>query len=250
MLRRADPGFTLIRLQAFEIALQRRLKQNRAGAAPSAHRAGTSNQHPSKLAVCLPCSRAAGVCQHTRAQGSGPLDVTVTVRRRPLLPARSGTRVARRAERGRLQVNPAARPRSERRNDRATGRSQDEQVVMNEWLSLDRVMQAPGAADEDTTGGFDHGGWQLRSFDDLSQKWVVENLTAAAGAGVTSRCAAKAAKSRMSVGPTEPTALRQPPDPQAGAQRQDVRLSAVCAVQVTGRARLDRQTTVWRWLVD
>jgi hypothetical protein len=27
MLRRADPGFTLIRLQAFDIALQRRLKQ-------------------------------------------------------------------------------------------------------------------------------------------------------------------------------------------------------------------------------
>jgi hypothetical protein len=74
-------------------------------------------------------------------------------------------------------------------------------VVVNEWMSLDGVVQVPGAADEDTTGGFDHGGWQLRYFDDLSQKWVVENLTAAGGAGLTSRCAAEAAKSRMSVGP-------------------------------------------------
>ncbi len=71
-------------------------------------------------------------------------------------------------------------------------------MVVNEWMSLDGVVHAPGAADEDTTGGFDHGGWHLRCFDDLSQKWVVENLTAAGGAGLTSRCAAK---SRMSVGP-------------------------------------------------
>jgi dihydrofolate reductase len=54
-------------------------------------------------------------------------------------------------------------------------------IVVTEWMSLDGVVQAPGAADEDTTGGFQHGGWHLRYYDDLSQKWVVETLTAAGG---------------------------------------------------------------------
>jgi dihydrofolate reductase len=54
-------------------------------------------------------------------------------------------------------------------------------VIVTEWMSLDGVVQAPGAADEDTTGGFQHGGWHLPYFDDLSQKWVVETLTAAGG---------------------------------------------------------------------
>jgi dihydrofolate reductase len=54
-------------------------------------------------------------------------------------------------------------------------------VIVTEWMSLDGVVQAPGAADEDTTGGFLYGGWHLPYFDDLSQKWVVETLTAAGG---------------------------------------------------------------------
>jgi dihydrofolate reductase len=54
-------------------------------------------------------------------------------------------------------------------------------IIVTEWMSIDGVVQAPGAADEDTTGGFQHGGWHLRYFDDLSQKWVVDTLTAAGG---------------------------------------------------------------------
>jgi dihydrofolate reductase len=54
-------------------------------------------------------------------------------------------------------------------------------VIVQEWMTLDGVVQAPGAADEDTTGGFKYGGWHLRYFDDLSQKWVVEDLAAAGG---------------------------------------------------------------------
>jgi dihydrofolate reductase len=54
-------------------------------------------------------------------------------------------------------------------------------VVVNEFLTLDGVAQAPGAVDEDTEGGFEHGGWHLRYFDDLSQNWVLENIMEAGG---------------------------------------------------------------------
>jgi dihydrofolate reductase len=54
-------------------------------------------------------------------------------------------------------------------------------VVVNEWMSLDGVVQAPGNPEEDTTGGFPHGGWHLRYFDEMSQDWVVEYLTEAGG---------------------------------------------------------------------
>jgi dihydrofolate reductase len=32
-------------------------------------------------------------------------------------------------------------------------------IVVSEFVSLDGVMQAPGGTDEDTEGGFTHGGW-------------------------------------------------------------------------------------------
>lgn len=34
------------------------------------------------------------------------------------------------------------------------------------FVSLDGVMQAPGGPEEDTTGGFSHGGWMATVFDD------------------------------------------------------------------------------------
>jgi dihydrofolate reductase len=54
-------------------------------------------------------------------------------------------------------------------------------VIVQEWMTLDGVVQAPGAADEDTSGGFRHGGWHLPYFDDLSMKWVLDNVSGAGG---------------------------------------------------------------------
>jgi dihydrofolate reductase len=42
-------------------------------------------------------------------------------------------------------------------------------------------MQAPGHPDEDRDGGFEHGGWHLRYFDDTSREWVVRGYAEAGG---------------------------------------------------------------------
>jgi dihydrofolate reductase len=38
-------------------------------------------------------------------------------------------------------------------------------VVVSEFMSLDGVVQAPGGPEEDTSGGFRHGGWWIPYFD-------------------------------------------------------------------------------------
>jgi dihydrofolate reductase len=39
-------------------------------------------------------------------------------------------------------------------------------LIVNEFLSVDGVMQGPGSPDEDRDGGFQHGGWQIDYFDE------------------------------------------------------------------------------------
>jgi dihydrofolate reductase len=38
-------------------------------------------------------------------------------------------------------------------------------IILSDFISLDGVVQAPGGPDEDTDGGFRHGGWSMPFFD-------------------------------------------------------------------------------------
>ncbi len=38
-------------------------------------------------------------------------------------------------------------------------------IILSEFMSLDGVVQAPGGPEEDTDGGFAHGGWSHPFFD-------------------------------------------------------------------------------------
>ena len=53
-----------------------------------------------------------------------------------------------------------------------------QKLVVNTFLTLDGVMQAPGDPQEDTEGGFTHGGWQIPYFDDDAGKIMDKNIAA------------------------------------------------------------------------
>ena len=38
-------------------------------------------------------------------------------------------------------------------------------IILSDFISLDGVVQAPGGKEEDTDGGFRHGGWSMPYFD-------------------------------------------------------------------------------------
>jgi dihydrofolate reductase len=54
-------------------------------------------------------------------------------------------------------------------------------IVVNAFLTLDGVMQAPGAPDEDPEGGFLHGGWQAPYDDDVMRRLITEGFADADG---------------------------------------------------------------------
>jgi dihydrofolate reductase len=49
-------------------------------------------------------------------------------------------------------------------------------VVVSEFMSLDGVVQAPGGPEEDTSGGFGHGGWSMPYFDPVVMGGVVDGF--------------------------------------------------------------------------
>jgi dihydrofolate reductase len=54
-------------------------------------------------------------------------------------------------------------------------------VVVFESVTLDGVMQAPGRPDEDTRGGFVHGGWAVPYADEMMGRMASEGSTTTGG---------------------------------------------------------------------
>ena len=50
-------------------------------------------------------------------------------------------------------------------------------LIVNEFMSMDGVAQAPGAAEEDPSGGFAHGGWHMHyAPDERVRAWVMKYI--------------------------------------------------------------------------
>jgi dihydrofolate reductase len=54
-------------------------------------------------------------------------------------------------------------------------------LTVNEWMTLDGVVQGPSSPSEDPSDGFEQGGWHVPYLDETSMKWLVENVAGAGG---------------------------------------------------------------------
>ena len=60
-------------------------------------------------------------------------------------------------------------------------------IVVSDFISLDGVVQAPGGPEEDTEGGFRHGGWSMPYFDVEAMGPVMDEVIGQAEALVFGR---------------------------------------------------------------
>ena len=51
------------------------------------------------------------------------------------------------------------------------------ELIVNTFVTLDGVMQAPGGPEEDPSGGFEHGGWSFGYWDERMQGVMGESMS-------------------------------------------------------------------------
>jgi dihydrofolate reductase len=49
-------------------------------------------------------------------------------------------------------------------------------LVVDEWMSLDGVVQSPTGPDEDASDGFTLGGWHVPYFEPAAQQWILDGI--------------------------------------------------------------------------
>jgi len=50
-------------------------------------------------------------------------------------------------------------------------------LIVNAFMTLDGVVQAPGGPEEDDSGGFAHGGWSFHYWDDMMSQRMGETMS-------------------------------------------------------------------------
>jgi dihydrofolate reductase len=51
------------------------------------------------------------------------------------------------------------------------------ELIVNTFVTVDGVIQAPGGPEEDRSGGFEHGGWSFGYWDELMQGVMGESMS-------------------------------------------------------------------------